>query len=333
MHAGFARAITTLLTTSAEAAQREPNARRAVPDAAARQLGRPPLAGAVRSPTPGWRGSTGRSAGGCSFCPCWWSAALAADAARPALSRPVAPRPVPGRRRRHARRRLHLQRHRRPRHRRAGRAHPLAADPERPGERRARRRSSSLAQALVGLLVLVQFNRFAILLGVASLATVAIYPFLKRVTDWPQLGLGIAFSWGALMGWAAAIGQPRRWRRSSSISAASPGRSATTRSTPTRTRRTTRWSASARPRGCSARRPNRISPASTRSRRLSSPRPSPLRAPARSPSSAWRLGAVQLAWQVTTLRHRRRGQLPPPLSLEPRLRPDPVRRDSSPMPG
>jgi 4-hydroxybenzoate polyprenyltransferase len=63
-----------------------------------------------------------------------------------------------------------------------------------------------LAQALVGLLVLVQFNRFAIFLGVASLATVAIYPFLKRVTDWPQLGLGLSFSWGALMGWAATTG-------------------------------------------------------------------------------------------------------------------------------
>ena len=63
-----------------------------------------------------------------------------------------------------------------------------------------------LAQALVGLAVLLQFNRFAILLGIASLGTVAIYPFLKRVTDWPQLGLGIAFSWGALMGWAAAFG-------------------------------------------------------------------------------------------------------------------------------
>ena len=62
------------------------------------------------------------------------------------------------------------------------------------------------AQALVGLAVLVQFNRFAIVLGIASLLTVAIYPFLKRVTDWPQLGLGIAFSWGALMGWAAAFG-------------------------------------------------------------------------------------------------------------------------------
>ena len=62
------------------------------------------------------------------------------------------------------------------------------------------------AQALVGLLVLVQFNAFTIVLGVASLAIVAIYPFLKRVTDWPQLGLGLAFSWGALIGWSAIFG-------------------------------------------------------------------------------------------------------------------------------
>ncbi|MBN9021614.1 MAG: 4-hydroxybenzoate octaprenyltransferase [Rhizobiales bacterium] len=63
-----------------------------------------------------------------------------------------------------------------------------------------------LAQTAVGFLVLIQLNWFAILVGVASLATVAVYPFLKRVTDWPQLGLGLAFSWGALMGWAAAFG-------------------------------------------------------------------------------------------------------------------------------
>ena len=59
-----------------------------------------------------------------------------------------------------------------------------------------------IAQAMAGLLVLVQFNGFAILLGIASLAVVAIYPFAKRVTDWPQFVLGLAFSWGALMGWA-----------------------------------------------------------------------------------------------------------------------------------
>ena len=61
-------------------------------------------------------------------------------------------------------------------------------------------------QALFGFLVLLQFNGFAILLGIASLGVVAIYPFLKRVTDWPQLGLGLAFSWGALMGWAGYWG-------------------------------------------------------------------------------------------------------------------------------
>ncbi|MCP4381117.1 MAG: 4-hydroxybenzoate octaprenyltransferase [Hyphomicrobiales bacterium] len=63
-----------------------------------------------------------------------------------------------------------------------------------------------VAQALIGLVVLLQFNWFAIGVGLASLVAVAIYPFLKRVTNWPQLGLGIAFSWGALMGWAAALG-------------------------------------------------------------------------------------------------------------------------------
>lgn len=61
-------------------------------------------------------------------------------------------------------------------------------------------------QALVGLIVLLQFNAFSILLGVASLLVVAIYPFAKRFTDWPQFFLGLAFSWGALMGWAGVFG-------------------------------------------------------------------------------------------------------------------------------
>ncbi len=61
-------------------------------------------------------------------------------------------------------------------------------------------------QALIGLFVLLQFNHFAILLGLSSLGVVAIYPFMKRVTHWPQLVLGLAFSWGALMGWAAING-------------------------------------------------------------------------------------------------------------------------------
>ena len=54
--------------------------------------------------------------------------------------------------------------------------------------------------------MLVQFNRFAIGVGIASLGVVAIYPFMKRFTYWPQIFLGLAFSWGALMGWAAARG-------------------------------------------------------------------------------------------------------------------------------
>ena len=60
-------------------------------------------------------------------------------------------------------------------------------------------------QALVGLAVLLQFNRFTIYVGFASLAVVAIYPFMKRITYWPQIVLGLAFSWGALMGWPATF--------------------------------------------------------------------------------------------------------------------------------
>ncbi len=62
-----------------------------------------------------------------------------------------------------------------------------------------------LALLTVGLLTLVQFNTFTIILGAASLPVIAIYPFAKRVTNWPQVVLGFAFSWGALMGWAAAF--------------------------------------------------------------------------------------------------------------------------------
>jgi 4-hydroxybenzoate polyprenyltransferase len=60
-----------------------------------------------------------------------------------------------------------------------------------------------VAQSLAGLIVLLCFNRFSIGLGIASLVVVAIYPLMKRVTQWPQAILGLAFSWGALMGWAA----------------------------------------------------------------------------------------------------------------------------------
>jgi 4-hydroxybenzoate polyprenyltransferase len=64
-----------------------------------------------------------------------------------------------------------------------------------------------LAQALVGLAVLMQFNRFTVITGLSSLVVVAVYPFMKRVTYWPQIVLGLAFSWGALMGWPAVFGR------------------------------------------------------------------------------------------------------------------------------
>lgn len=63
-----------------------------------------------------------------------------------------------------------------------------------------------LAQGAVGALVVLSFNRFAILTALASLIVVAIYPLAKRVTSWPQAVLGLAFAWGGLMGWAAADG-------------------------------------------------------------------------------------------------------------------------------
>lgn len=61
-------------------------------------------------------------------------------------------------------------------------------------------------QGLVGLAVLLQFNAFAIAVGFASLGFVALYPFMKRFFWIPQIGLGLAFAWGGLMGWAAAFG-------------------------------------------------------------------------------------------------------------------------------
>lgn len=63
-----------------------------------------------------------------------------------------------------------------------------------------------VALALVGLIVLLQFNTFTIGLGIASLALIAIYPFMKRFTYWPQLVLGLTFNWGALVGWASVHG-------------------------------------------------------------------------------------------------------------------------------
>jgi len=62
------------------------------------------------------------------------------------------------------------------------------------------------AQALVAFGILLTFNGFSILLGIAALLPVAIYPFMKRVTWWPQIFLGVAFNWGHLIGWSAHAG-------------------------------------------------------------------------------------------------------------------------------
>ena len=61
-------------------------------------------------------------------------------------------------------------------------------------------------QLLIGLIILLTFNGFTIALGAASLLLVAAYPFMKRITYWPQAWLGLTFNWGALMGWAAFEG-------------------------------------------------------------------------------------------------------------------------------
>ncbi len=62
-------------------------------------------------------------------------------------------------------------------------------------------------QMLIGLVVLLQLSPFAIGLGVASLVLLFSYPLMKRITWWPQAFLGLAFNWGALMGWAAVNGR------------------------------------------------------------------------------------------------------------------------------
>jgi 4-hydroxybenzoate polyprenyltransferase len=56
---------------------------------------------------------------------------------------------------------------------------------------------------LAGLAILVQFNTLTILTGLASVAIIVIYPLMKRITYWPQAVLGLAFNWGALVGWTA----------------------------------------------------------------------------------------------------------------------------------
>src|SRR5216683_2230490 len=63
-----------------------------------------------------------------------------------------------------------------------------------------------MLQLAIGAAVLFSFNRFAIGTGLAVLALIATYPFMKRITYWPQFFLGLNFNWGALLGWAAATG-------------------------------------------------------------------------------------------------------------------------------
>jgi 4-hydroxybenzoate polyprenyltransferase len=64
----------------------------------------------------------------------------------------------------------------------------------------------TIGLCLIGLIVLLQLNRTAQLLALVSLALVAAYPFMKRITWWPQAWLGLVFSWGALVGWPAVTG-------------------------------------------------------------------------------------------------------------------------------
>jgi len=59
----------------------------------------------------------------------------------------------------------------------------------------------------IGLVILLRLNRFAVLVGVASLALIVVYPLMKRITWWPQAFLGITFNWGVLLGYAAAAGR------------------------------------------------------------------------------------------------------------------------------
>ncbi len=64
-----------------------------------------------------------------------------------------------------------------------------------------------VAMSLIGLVVLLQLERTAQLIALGSLILVAVYPFMKRITWWPQAWLGLVFSWGALVGWSAVRGE------------------------------------------------------------------------------------------------------------------------------
>ncbi|WP_298401151.1 4-hydroxybenzoate octaprenyltransferase [Sphingobium sp.] len=63
-----------------------------------------------------------------------------------------------------------------------------------------------VALCLIGLIVLLQLSLYAQIVALGSLALVAAYPFMKRITGWPQLWLGLVFSWAALVGWSEVAG-------------------------------------------------------------------------------------------------------------------------------
>ncbi|KQO61728.1 4-hydroxybenzoate octaprenyltransferase [Methylobacterium sp. Leaf88] len=136
--------------------------------------------------------------------PCWWSASLAAIRSGAAFPDPihlalffvgaVAMRGAGSTYNDIADRDLDAQVER-------TRSRPLPS-----GQVRARQAAVFLVlQALMGLAVLLQFNGPAIGVGIASLVPVVIYPFMKRVMPVPQAVLGLAFAWGALMGWVAVF--------------------------------------------------------------------------------------------------------------------------------
>jgi 4-hydroxybenzoate polyprenyltransferase len=65
----------------------------------------------------------------------------------------------------------------------------------------------ALILSMIGLMVLIQFNSFTIIVCLLSVALIIVYPFAKRYTHWPQAVLGLTFNWGVLVGWAAVQGQ------------------------------------------------------------------------------------------------------------------------------
>jgi 4-hydroxybenzoate polyprenyltransferase len=64
----------------------------------------------------------------------------------------------------------------------------------------------AIVLSLIGLGILLYFNQFAVMVGAASLALIAVYPFMKRITWWPQAWLGLTFNWGVPFGYAAMTG-------------------------------------------------------------------------------------------------------------------------------